>query len=74
MYERYQAVRLVLEGQTRPATVYIIGRSAYTVGKYVSAYENHSFSGFRRGISTGRPAQLSHLNRRCSETFPECKN
>lgn len=60
MYERYQATRLVLEGKTRQEAAQIIGRSAHTVGKYVSAYENYGLSGLRRGMSTGRPSQLSH--------------
>lgn len=59
MYERYQAVRLVLEGRTRKETADIINRTEHTVGKYVSAYETDGLPRLRRGVSTGKPPRLS---------------
>lgn len=63
MYERYQAVRLVLEGRTRKETADIINRTEHTVGKYVSAYEADGLAGLRRGVSTGKPPRLSEAQR-----------
>ena len=64
MYERYQAVKLVLEGHTRQETAGIIGRSAHTVGKYVAAYEENGMAGLHRKIASGRPPRLTEAQRK----------
>ncbi|AQQ54201.1 transposase [Planococcus lenghuensis] len=59
MFERFQAVKLVLEGKTRKEAAKVIGRTEHTVGSYVAAYKKNGLAGLRRGTSTGRPPKLT---------------
>ncbi|WP_156890004.1 IS630 family transposase [Planococcus lenghuensis] len=59
MFERYQAVRLVLEGKTQKEAAAIIGRTEHTVGSYMAAYKKGGLAGLQRGTSTGRPPKLT---------------
>lgn len=63
MFERVQAVKLVLEGESRKETGRIIGRCEHTVGKYVSAYKENGLDGLRPGTSSGRPPKLTEAQR-----------
>lgn len=45
--ERYQAVKLVLEGRTRKEAVHIIGRDKHNVSRYVKNYSKISFKAWK---------------------------
>lgn len=50
LYERYQTVKLVLEGHTRKGSAHIIGRDEHTISRYVKNYRQNGLQvlGFKK--------------------------
>ncbi|SPF52235.1 conserved hypothetical protein [Candidatus Desulfosporosinus infrequens] len=76
MFERYQAVKLYLEGYLIIQIAEIIGRNRITVSTYIHTYLAEGLSGLKISYSQGRPSfltesqkqQVKHL---VSEQRPE---
>ena len=58
MFQRYQAVALVLKGYPYAAVSEIIGRSLATVSHYVQADRHGGLAALKRRHSPGRPQRL----------------
>lgn len=59
MYERYLAVKLILQGRSQKETAEIIGRNEHTVGKYAASYRSSGLEGLARRIAPGREPKLT---------------
>ncbi len=59
MFQRYQAVALVLKGYLYAAVSEIIGRSLATVSHYVQANRHGGLAALKRRHSPGRPQRLT---------------
>lgn len=60
LYERYQSVKLVLEGRTRKEAGHIIGRDEHTVSHYVKNYQQNGLQGLDSKKQSGRPSRLTN--------------
>ncbi len=58
MYERYQAVRLHLMGNTIHQISTILKRSDKTIGTYIRSYKKNGLDGLAMKFSTGKPPRL----------------
>lgn len=63
MLERYQAIKLYLEGRQVVQIAELIGRSRVTVGSYIRAYLAQGLSGLERKYPPGRQSFLSEMQR-----------
>lgn len=59
MYERYQAVRLHLMGNSIKQISKILKRTEKTVGTYIRSYKEHGLEGLTMKFSTGKPPRLT---------------
>jgi transposase len=59
MYERYQAIRLYLMGNTMKQIQTILGRTDKTIKSYIHKYEEHGLDGLNMKFSPGKPTRLS---------------
>ncbi|EIM06493.1 transposase [Planococcus antarcticus DSM 14505] len=58
IYERYLAVKLILQGKTQKEAAEIIGRNEHTVGKYIAGYQASGLEGLVRRTAPGRESKL----------------
>lgn len=73
MFQRYQAIKLALEGLTNAEIGAIIGRTAETVRNYVDSFRNEGFQGLIIKHSSGRPRYLSAEQEQLVRTVIEHK-
>ncbi|WP_257985127.1 IS630 family transposase [Bacillus sp. T33-2] len=59
MYERYQAIRLHLMGNTPKQIAAILKRTDKTVSTYLRSYREHGLDGLSMKFSTGKPPRLT---------------
>ncbi|EAC3864659.1 helix-turn-helix domain-containing protein, partial [Listeria monocytogenes] len=59
LYERFLAVKLVLEGHTRKEAGHTIGRDEHTVSHYVKNYCHNGIQGLVSKKQSGRPSRLT---------------
>ncbi|WP_257959068.1 IS630 family transposase [Bacillus sp. V3-13] len=59
MYERYQAIRLHLTGNTISQIATILNRTDRTIGTYIRAYQKNGLEGLSMKFSTGKPPRLT---------------
>jgi len=59
MYERYQTIKLHLEGYDIPQISKITGRCLKTVYNYLNAYKTGGFDSLEMNFSSGRPSLLT---------------
>lgn len=59
LFERYQAVKLVLEGRKQNEVAKIIGRTPHTIGHYMKDYRKDGLAGLEPKKQSGRPNRLS---------------
>jgi transposase len=59
MYERYQAVYLLLTGHSYKQVRAIVGRSEKSLYNYFKAYKEKGIEGLVMGVSTGAPRKLA---------------
>lgn len=59
MFERYQAIYLLLKGKNAKEVSEIIGRTERTVYKYLRAYREAGVAGLQMNYSTGAPERLT---------------
>ncbi|MEI3599509.1 MULTISPECIES: helix-turn-helix domain-containing protein [unclassified Oceanobacillus] len=60
LFERYQVVKLVLEGvQIKEAAARIINRDPHTVGNYVASYKKGWIEALQPKKQSGRPHRLT---------------
>ncbi len=59
MFERYQTIRLYLNGQPVSQIAFILGRTSKTVKAYIDAYKECGLNGLLMKHSTGKPTRLT---------------
>lgn len=64
MFERYQVIKLYLEGFDVPRISQITGRCLKTIYNYINAYQAGSLEALRMNYSPGRPSLLTSEEKR----------
>lgn len=59
MFERYQTIRLYLQGHDFNQIATSVGRSEYTVKEYIRTFRKHGLDGLKMKFSTGAPERLT---------------
>lgn len=59
MFERYQTIRLYLNGQSVSQIAFILGRTSKTIKAYIDAYNEQGLNGLIMKRSTGKPTRLT---------------
>ena len=59
MHKRYQAILMILQGESYEKTADVTNLSVATLYNYSKAYRENGLAGLKRGHSPGRPSMLT---------------